>query len=232
MLGIIKKDFLLLKIQTIIFILVSGFFIAAYLFIKVIVFKSEITDTSFSRTALSLIPLLFAIEFNTKNFQYDHDNKGSEKYFNSLPISRTEMVIGKFMGSLLFTLIGYVMSVIAMALFCYTDNVSLSLSSLKIQTVFLFVTIIMLGIQLPILVYNGNTMISSLTSMAILLLPVVIYIFAKGMDVNELITDVTNYFNKHNNIKKHIVSITFTISALVTSVLIAISTFVYKRREF
>lgn len=232
MIGVVKKDLIMLRVQMIIFALVSLFFLASYLFIKVVVFESKIEETEFSRVMISIIPIVFALEFSGKNFEIEHANTGCEKYFNSLPITRSQMVLGKFLGSSLFNILGYVISILCITLLFCADGKSVDLKEIKILTIAFVVSTIFLAIQLPILVYNGNTMLSTVIPLVIVMIPIIIVMIVKGMDVNEMITSLSNYINDHELVKKYALAIVTALCAVVCTLSYFVSSYIYKRREF
>lgn len=232
MIGLIKKDMLMTRNYAFLFFLCSLFFMGTYLFIKEVLFHSVITDTEFSRTALSILPLFFVMEFSCRNFQFERIGRQSEKYFNSLPISPSGMVISKFAGSIIFTVYGLIMSFMCMTAFTLSDDMPLRMTPYKnIFIAFLFI-IIVLTFQMPVLVYNGNELLSLILPIICIVTPICAISLIKKSDINELISSTLNYMSRHHiTTDTLIVLILFlTVACMIVSAFLSVQ--IYKRREF
>lgn len=232
MIGIIKKDILLMKNQLIIMGLISTFYLASYLFIKIIVFESFIKDTAFSRGFLSIFPMITIMEFNCRNFQYDHDNRQSERYFNSLPIKRTQMVIAKFISSALFSITGLIISCICLSIFTLTDNAAIHLNSFKAPIIVFLCILIYLALQLPVLVYNGNILASMILPLLLIVIPVNVIGLIKEMNINEIISHISIFVDSHQFINNHLIFISLMSTVLISIISIIFSSIIYNRRDF
>lgn len=232
MLGIVKKDLWIMKTYAVIFSILNLLYLSTYLFIKVILFQSEIVDTNFPRTALSLLPIILIGEFNCKNFQYDSDHSSYPKYFNALPISPFKMVIGRFLGSALFSVCSLISSYFCLTCFTYFDKTSFSITLLKTPTIVFLCILIVLSIQLPVLSYNGNVILSYifpaiLFSTVLLILPLIYH-----TSINGIIYKLNSFYRDHSFISNNLLLLVFIITFFLCITSILISTQIYKRREF
>lgn len=232
MLGIIKKDLLLMKKYAILFEIITLVYIAAYMFVKIVVFESLINETQFSLNFFSLLPLILINEFNCKNFENEHKSHMAERFFNSLPVSRIQMVLAKYLSSVIFTIIGFINSFLCSILFCYIDSTSFTFSNIKYLIIgFLFI-VIFLGLQLPVLIYNGNIMLSFFFPITIFSLPIILITAIENISINELIKKLMVFIQSHKFILDNVVSLTLCLTLLITFSSIYISTLIYSRREF
>lgn len=232
MIGLIKKDLMMTRLYAFIFFLCSLLYMGTYLFIKKILFHSVITDTEFSRMALSIMPLLLVLELNCKHFQFDSTGRQSEKYFNSLPVSRSCMVLSKFTSAFISTVYGLIMSFICMTAFTWSDKMSLHLTPYKhIFTAFLGI-IIVLAFQMPVLVYNGNELLSFVIPVICISLPVLCTAFIKKLSINETITTLSDFMKRNHITADNLVLFMLALAVLSLILSACISIYIYKRREF
>lgn len=232
MIGLIKKDLMMTRLYAFIFFLCSLLYMGTYLFIKKILFHSVITDTEFSRTALSIMPLLLVMELNYKHFQFDRTGRQSEKYFNSLPVSRSCIVLSKFTSAVISTVYGLIMSFICITAFTWSDNMSLHLTPYKhIFTAFLGI-IIVLAFQMPVLVYNGNELLSLVVPMICITLPILSAAFIKKLTINETITAISDFIKRNHITTDNLVLFMLALAVLSFILSACISIYIYKRREF
>lgn len=232
MIGIIKKDLLTTRFYAIIYFLSSLCYIGTYFFIKEFIFQSEIEGTGFSRTSLSILPLILIGEFNCKSFHYDRLGKHYEKYMNALPLSPQKIVLSKFISSAVFSAYGLVISLLCMTLFTKSDGLPLSISIYTNICIAYFVILIMLFFQMPVLVYNGNELLSFLVPAVCLALPFGILIFIHNPDINAVILSISDFFNAHAVFSDNLPLIMLIIVLTTGAISFYISGQIYKRREF
>lgn len=232
MIGLIKKDLMMTRIYALIFFLCSLLYMGTYLFIKKILFHSVITDTEFSRTALSIMPLLLVMELNCKHLRFDHTGRQSEKYFNSLPVSRFCMVLSKFTSAVILTVYGLIMSFVCITVFTWSDDMSLHLTPYKhVFTAFLGI-IIVLAFQMPVLVYNGNELLSFVVPIICITLPILPVALIKKLTINEMITAISDFMKRNHITADNLILIMLALAVLSFVLSAFISINVYKRREF
>lgn len=232
MIGLIKKDIMMTRLYMFIFLLCSLLYMGTYLFIKEILFHSVITDTEFSRTALSILPLILVMEFNCKNFQFDRMGRQSEKYFNSLPVSRLGMVLSKFTSACIFTACGLIMSFVCMTAFTLSDDTSLHLTPYKHILIAFFSVIIILAFQMPVLIYNGNELLSLLIPLICIVTPVAVVGFIKKIGINEMINFISDFMKRHHITADTLIFFVLLLAVLSFILSACISVHIYKRREF
>lgn len=232
MIGIIKKDLYITRFQALIFVLCSFAYIGTYLFIKEIIFESKIEDTAFSRTMLSVLPLILVMEFNCKSFQADNGGKPSEKFFRTLPVTPYKMVLARFISSIIFSTYGLIVSAIGLSIFTKTDNLALHLKDYKTIFLIYLVVLMIVAMQMPILIYNGNELLSLLLPMVVITLPFTIVLALNHFDMNLIIQKVSNFMKSHKTFSDNLPLIGLGATALVCALFSALSTTIYKRREF
>lgn len=232
MIGLIKKNFYAHRIYTIFFIICSLLYVGMYLFIKEVIFESMIKDDEYGRTILSLIPIIIVSEFNCKLFKNEFEMPATEKYFNILPISRFQITLSKFVSSIAFSFMGLLMSYFSLYCFTVSDGAGFYIKSFqKIFIAFLFI-LFFTCFQLPILIYNGNEVVSLLIPTTCIFTPIAVYCLTKKMDINEFITNILRWISKHDLGYSDIILTLSGIVCLVLVISFLISYNIYKRREF
>ena len=232
MIGLIKKHLYMTRNHAIIFILCSLVYMLGYIFIKVVIFDSLIEDTEFSRFTLALMPLIIVMEFGNKALSFEQTGLKSEKYFNSLPVSRFNIIFSKYVGAIIFSLYGLIFSCICFTAFTYVDNVAITFTSYKYFIIAFFCYIIMLSLQLPILVNGGSEPLCFFISLIIIATPFAIIVAVNKLDVNDLIEKIPEFFNKHNISTNETLICSFILALIFVSISVIIATKAYKRREF
>lgn len=232
MTGLIKKQLLSTRTYSIVFILCSMAYIGMYIFIKEVLFNSLVKDTEFSRTALSTMPIIIVSEFCNKHFKNDIEVPGPEKYFNSLPVTRFQIVLSKFINSFLFTFLGLVMSSLCAICFTMSDDVDISLNIFKKLFFTFLMFVIFLTMQFPILIYNGNDLLSFFIPFTLIATPVIIICVAKNFGINGFFSWCTSFSDKYNLTIDKMIIIMLPIALLLIVISIYISYQIYKRREF
>lgn len=232
MIGLLKKNFYAERTYTIFFIVCSLLYVGMYLFIKEIIFESIIKDDEYGRTILSFIPLTIVSEFNCKLFKNEFEMSATEKYFNILPVSRFQITLSKFISSIAFSFLGLLMSYFSLYCFTLSDNADFYVKSFqKIFIVFLFV-VFFIAFQLPLLIYNGNEVISLLIPATCIFTPIAIFCFIRKMDINEFITNILKWVSEHNLSYWDIILILSGILCIILFISFLVSYKIYKRREF
>ncbi len=232
MIGMVKKDLLITRLYAIIFFLSSFCFIGTYFVIKIIVFHSELPDTDFSRTLLSILPLILIMEFNCKNFGFDRTGKQSEKYMNALPLSSQKIVLAKFISSVIFTTYGLLISFLCMTVFTLMDNCSISLPLYKNIWIGYCSILIILFFQMPVLVYNGNELLSFLVPSVCLFLPFGISACIHNLDINAVIESISRYLAEHTILSNYLPVLMSAVTLIIGIISFYISNQIYQRREF
>lgn len=232
MTGLIKKQLFSTRIYALIFAICSLLYIGMYLFIKEVLFHSLVEDTTFSRTALSVMPLIIVMEFNCKNFKFDNEMPGTEKYFNSLPVSRLQVVLSKFISSISFTFLGLIMSFAAITCFTLSDGAAINSLPYKRIFIIFLCAVIFFTLQFPILVYNGNELLSLMLPLTCIVTFVVIASIVTDKSINELISSASKWINGHNLTNTKLILIILPILLIFICSSIFISYKIYKRREF
>ena len=232
MIGLIKKNFYAERIYTIFFIICSLLYVGMYLFIKEVIFESIIKDDEYGRTILSLIPVIIVSEFNCKLFKNEFEMPATEKYFNILPVSRFQITLSKFISSIAFSFLGLLMSYFSLYCFTISDNANFYIKSFqKIFIAFLFI-VFFIAFQLPILIYNGNEVVSLLVPTTCIITPITIYCVIKKLYINEFITNLLKWISKHDLGYSDIILVLSGILCIVLVISFLISYKIYKRREF
>lgn len=232
MIGIIKKDLLTTRFYATIYFLCSLCYIGTYFYIKTVVFRSEIRDTDFSRTTLSILPLILIMEFNCKSFHYDRLGTHFEKYMNALPLSPRKIVLSKFISSTVFSAYGLMISLLCMTFFIKTEHLSFSASSYTYIWISWFMILITLFLEMPILLYNGNELLSLLVPFVCISLSFGILIAFHNMDINAALLSVSGFFSKHTAVRENLPLLMASAALIAGMISYYISLQVYKRREF
>lgn len=232
MIGLIKKDMLISRIYAYIYILCSLFYMGTYLFIKDVLFDSVIPDTQFSRTSLSLLPLILVMEFNCRSFQFERMGRPSEKYFNSLPVSRLNVVLSKFVSTIIFTVFGLIMSAVCMTAFTLSDSLPLKPEPYEHIFIAFLCMIICLAFQMPILIYNGNELLSILVPVLFITISASVVSIIKKQSLNSLMLSLSAYITRHHITANALVLYTSLLTVLSVALSACISVLIYKRREF
>ena len=232
MIGLIKKHLYMTRKYAFIFALCSLLYMFGYIFIKVVIFDNLIEDTDFSRFTLALLPLIIVMEFNTKALCFDNTGLKSEKYFNSLPVSRFSIILSKYIGSIIFSLNGLLFSCICLTAFAYLDGINITFTPYKHFIIAFFCYMIMLSLELAILVNGGSEPLSFFVPMIIISTPFLIIMAVNRLDVNDLIEKIPEFFNKHNVSTNEILLYLFIIAFLFIGISVIVATIIYERREF
>lgn len=232
MIGLLKKNFYAERTYTIFFIVCSLLYIGMYLFIKEIIFESTIIDNEYERTILSFIPVIIVSEFNCKLLKNEYEMPATEKYFNILPVSKFQITLSKFISSIAFSFLGLLMSYFSLYCFTLSDNADFYVKSFqKIFIAFLFV-VFFIAFQLPILIYNGNEVLSLLVPTTCIITPITIYCIIQKLELYEFIGNILIWSSKYNLSYTDIILALFGILCIVLVISFLISYKIYKRREF
>lgn len=232
MIGLIKKHLYTTRKHALIFILCSLAYMFGYIFIKVVIFDNLIKDTEFSRFTLALMPLIIVMEFNIKALSHEQTGLKAEKYFNSLPVSRFNIILAKYVGAIIFSLYGLIFSCVCFTAFTYLDNVTITFTPYKYFLIAFFCYIIMFSLQLPIVVNGGSEPLSFFVPMAIIATPLAIIMAVNRFGINDLIENIPVFFEKHGISTSDTLFYTFIIGIIFISMSVMTATKFYKRREF
>ena len=232
MTGMLKKDLYMTKSSQRIFLFSSLMYILMYMFIKEVAFEGLIKDTLFSRTALSCLPLIISLEFNSKCASLTYSTPGAEKFFNSMPVSKASIVCAKFLTAILTTTYGLFFAFAAFSIFSALDHISVKVSGVNVIVCFYLAILMILALQMPVLVCTGNQLLSLQIPFFIFTTIAVILLGVNRFDLARLATKSANFMNHHHIIFHYYVWLFFGAALLMLCFSVFLSVKLYQRREY
>ena len=174
MLGLLEKDFRLLKGQ-------KNFFLIILL---ITVFLSLNSEDNFAVTYLTFIAGFLTIS----SFGYD-DNGNCMPFLMTLPISRTLYVKSKYVLGFLLTFIGWLAGMVISMVTAFLHKAPPTAEAVLFQLAWVFLWMIMLSFVLPMLFKFGAEKGRMATLAMMLVFMAIVFVFTKlaetlGMDVD------------------------------------------------
>ena len=174
MLGLLEKDFRLLKGQ-------KNFFLIILL---ITVFLSLNSEDNFAVTYLTFIAGFMTIS----SFGYD-DNGNCMPFLLTLPVSRTLYVKSKYVLGFLLTLIGWMAGMVISMVTAFLHKAPPTAEAVLVQLAWVFLWMIILSFVLPMLFKFGAEKGRMATLAMMLVFMAIVFVFTKlaetlGMDVD------------------------------------------------
>lgn len=162
------------------------------------------------------------------SFKIDNSKKYYNIFYKTLPISGKQLILSKLFSSLIFTFSGFVVSILT--LFATTKSFNTALLS-QLAIAFEIIVLFLL-IQMPIMIYTGNEILSSLTSVLTATFVYLIFcVFSGHISIQNNIQDLTLWLNAHHVSNLHILSCLFGILLVFIPIIIHLSLFAYIKKE-
>lgn len=221
MFNLILKDIILFK-KTL------AFSFAYVIFFIIIIFKQENFPTSLATLSILLVSTFTPILFMIGTSIVYEDKFKTDRFFNSLPVNKENIVLSKYLSAFLYFIIGivfYIASLFIFKLFNFNIAIRINLLSLSFS---LLLSSIYIGINLPLyylLGYNGTRIFNFVYFIFIYFLSKELSKFFKRLNLS---STIFSYIQKLNHVQLSLILFSFSLFIITISLFISVKLYMNK----